>query len=637
MQNNKKNSEIKDLLSSAKNYLDLNDIQNAAKLYNEIIKIQPTNLTALENLGIIMAKLGNGQIAEKIFRQIINFYPNNTNAYNNLSNVLDSLGQQDEAIINIEKALKIEKDNINFLGNYARLLVLKAKMVEAYNIYKKIYNLDKNNTKIIENLVELSITLQPDETLYYLEKLNDLSPKASVKISLETHVPMYFNSQQAIDDFREKYLKNLEILENQNIGKASISEKFFQTYFYFAYHNRNNKIIKTKLAQLYKSKVENIVFTSPHCLNYKFDNSKKIKVGFVSSFFHKHPVSQCFTGIITLLSKDDNFDVHAFYYGAISNNKDDEYLKKIENSKIKIFPIPENSVQIREVISNQELDVLIYLDIGMHRLSYHVAFSRLAPIQVLMPGHPDTSGIDTIDCYFTAKDLEAENGQDFYSEKLVVFDNIPTYIQKPIMPDALKSRKELGLPEDKKIYYCPMKNHKLHPDYDFLIKEILEKDKNSIFMLPKEEGKISELITNRIAKNIGEEFANRIFYHGWASNQDFISYLKTADVVLDTFYFGAGTTVYYALMADAPMVTLPGNTTGGRVLNAAYRRIDMQELIANDQNDYINKAIKIANDAEYKNLLSEKIRSRKEILFNNAGFVDEFKDFIIEKLKKTNA
>lgn len=636
MQNNKKNGEIKDLLLSAKNYLDLNEIQNAAKLYNDIIKIQPTNLIALENLGIIMAKTGNNHVAEKIFRQIINIYPNRANAHNNLSNVLDSLGQNQDAIIHIEKALELEKNNIDFLGNYARLLVLNSRTMEAYDVYKKIHDLDKYNTQIIENLVELSTTLHPDETVNYLKKLNDLNPKAAVKISLETNVPMYFNSQQEIDNFRENYLKNLDYLQSQNLGSVSAEDKFFQTYFYFAYHNRNNKIIKTKLAQLYKSKIDYLNYTSQHCLNYKFDNSKKIKVGFISSFFHKHPVSQCFTGIVTELSKDNNFDVNVFYYGAVTHNKDDEYLQKLNNSKIKIFTIAENNTQIREVISKQELDVLIYLDIGMHRLSYQVAFSRLAPIQVLMPGHPDTTGLDTIDYYFTAKDLEAENGQDFYSEKLVIFDNIPTYIEKPKMPDVIKSRKELGLPEDKKIYYCPMKNQKFHPDFDYAIKRILEADGNAIFMVPKDAGKISDLTNSRIEKNIGKDLSSRIFYHGWASNQDFISYLKTADVVLDTFYFGAGTTVYYALMADAPMVTLPGNTTGGRVLNAAYRRIDMQELIPIDQNDYINKAIKIANDAEYKDLLSEKIRSRKDKLFNNAAFVDELKGFLVEKLKKTN-
>ena len=58
---------------------------------------------------------------------------------------------------------------------------------------------------------------------------------------------------------------------------------------------------------------------------------------------------------------------------------------------------------------------------------YYLAYSRLAPIQINTWGHSETSGIDTIDYYFSSKYYEIPDAQKFYSEKLVCLDSLCTY------------------------------------------------------------------------------------------------------------------------------------------------------------------------------------------------------------------
>jgi predicted O-linked N-acetylglucosamine transferase (SPINDLY family) len=248
----------------------------------------------------------------------------------------------------------------------------------------------------------------------------------------------------------------------------------------------------------------------------------------------------------------------------------------------------------------------------------------------MFPGHPDTIGTGVIDYYLTSVDLDSENAEDFYNEKPIRFKSNNCIIGKPIIPEKFKTRSELGLPEDKTIYYCPMKNQKFHPDFDYAVKEILERDKNAIFLFPEDKGEISNQISKRFFKNIGEESENRILNHSWADPVSFLSYLKCADVVVDTFYFGAGTTGYYAYAIGVPIVTLPGLTSGGRVVYKACKVMGVEEPVAKDEKHFIELAIKFANDKQFSKSVSDRILQNNHKLYDNDQIVDELKEFVKE-------
>jgi predicted O-linked N-acetylglucosamine transferase (SPINDLY family) len=50
---------------------------------------------------------------------------------------------------------------------------------------------------------------------------------------------------------------------------------------------------------------------------------------------------------------------------------------------------------------------------------YFLAFGRLAPLQVLLAGHPSTSGIPAIDCVVSNLHQDGEGAQDHYTERPV--------------------------------------------------------------------------------------------------------------------------------------------------------------------------------------------------------------------------
>ena len=57
-----------------------------------------------------------------------------------------------------------------------------------------------------------------------------------------------------------------------------------------------------------------------------------------------------------------------------------------------------------EYVRGLVLDVLVYPEIGMDAGVYFMAFTRLAPVQMVFWGHPVSQGHATID-YFVSSDL----------------------------------------------------------------------------------------------------------------------------------------------------------------------------------------------------------------------------------------
>merc|ERR1711879_483701 len=83
-----------------------------------------------------------------------------------------------------------------------------------------------------------------------------------------------------------------------------------------------------------------------------------------------------------------------------------------------------------DLIEDQLLDVWVMNEVAFDPFSYELAFARLAPVQVLIPGHYYTSGIDTIDYFISFAPFEASDhatSQRWYSERLVVLRDLPPY------------------------------------------------------------------------------------------------------------------------------------------------------------------------------------------------------------------
>jgi predicted O-linked N-acetylglucosamine transferase (SPINDLY family) len=290
--------------------------------------------------------------------------------------------------------------------------------------------------------------------------------------------------------------------------------------------------------------------------------------------------------------------------------------------------------QIRAQVAALCLDVLVYTDIGMNPVTTFLGYTRLARVQCALGGHPDTTGIPNMDYFLSQAIMEPPQAQEHYTETLIPLEHGGLIFERPVWAASGKCREDFGLPTDDRLYFCPMMLQKIHPDFDDIAKGILARDPKARIIFPRSEmwsGRWTELLEQRFDAVFPPGQRNRIGFVPWQnSTGDFVALLQCMDAVLDSVHFGAGSTTLVAIAAGVPIVTVPGEFLRGRVVAGYYKLLGTTDTVATSTADYVEKAVRLANDAAWRKELGDQMRERGSVLFDkdNNDAVNEFAEVI---------
>ncbi len=191
--------------------------------------------------------------------------------------------------------------------------------------------------------------------------------------------------------------------------------------------------------------------------------------------------------------------------------------------------------------------------------------------------------------------------------------------------------------EDANIYLCPQSLFKIHPDFDELMKGILECDPQANIVLVEGKNPAWQgLLEKRFQTNVGR-CADRIVFVPRMDPKDFMYILGTADVILDPVRFGGGNTSFEAFTMGTPIVTWPGGLMRSRVTYGCYRQMGIDDCITSSAEEYIELAVRIATDAEFRSSLQAKIVAAAPQLYESDAAVRELEDFFIDAVGKCHA
>ncbi|MFA5455750.1 MAG: hypothetical protein WC272_10595 [Sulfurimonas sp.] len=587
----------------AKDKQNKGEIRKALETFHEIIFhecIVENSETEKKEL-VLSAYLALGIIS-------YNTYRNNANAYMYFGKCIYTKGAKKDLF---EDAFY----------NYALISQTASKLHgKTLTILKEYFQTPSQNVSLISLYAEfLYGTIQIQKAHEFLEPYKELLIKEHKIVALLEPVLPVYHSQEAIDSARERLADEIEELIKLDIRIPEQKLSVYQT-FLLAYHNRNNKNILSRLSDFYRQASPEISHVAKHCKNYRF-SGKKIKIGFISALLiPNHPVLKFAKNIIDSFEKNSLYDVKI-------------YTLSKETTKVfhkNVHLLGGSLQEMRKTITNDELDILLYTDIGMNPVIYLLAHARLAHIQGLFGGHPVTSGISTIDYFFSNKNLEAQNAQEYYTEELLLFENLVGHYDKPKIPETFLTKEELGLDCTKHNYIIPSKLQKIHPELDGLLNDILKKDNKAVFIFFKDatENMWDSAVKERLIKLLHEE---HIKFMPWAKSDAFLSYMHHADAVLEPVNFGFGTTAIEAFSVGTPIVTYPKELMYSRVTYWYYKQMGIDDFYAKSAAEYVNLAIKLASDANYKESIKSKILERNSVLYENSGAYEELDDFFREK------
>jgi protein O-GlcNAc transferase len=103
---------------------------------------------------------------------------------------------------------------------------------------------------------------------------------------------------------------------------------------------------------------------------------------------------------------------------------------------------------------------------------------------------------------------------------------------------------------------------------------------------------------------------------------------RLADVFLDSIGWSGCNSTLEALSHDLPVVTLPGSLMRGRHSYAILRMAALDEMIAQDIDQYVSLAVRLGRDTEERKRISGKISQLKHRLYHDTECVKGLESFL---------
>jgi tetratricopeptide (TPR) repeat protein len=117
--------EERTLMERAYDSLNHGETEYALQLYDEILKVNPTYIPALNFKGLALASLGQYDEAIQLYDKVLNIDPTNVSALNNKGVAVYNLGHYDEAIQLYDKVLAIDPNDSDAKYNITWLEQMK--------------------------------------------------------------------------------------------------------------------------------------------------------------------------------------------------------------------------------------------------------------------------------------------------------------------------------------------------------------------------------------------------------------------------------------------------------------------------------------------------------------------------------
>jgi predicted O-linked N-acetylglucosamine transferase (SPINDLY family) len=271
-----------------------------------------------------------------------------------------------------------------------------------------------------------------------------------------------------------------------------------------------------------------------------------------------------------------------------------------------------------DTIAGRRLDAVIFPEIGIDRTTLALAHLRLAPRQLAAWGHPETSGLPTIDEFLSADGLEPDGAEEHYSEGLIRLPHLGVHYE-PYAEDARAVGSRHGtlppLPHDGPLLICPGAPFKYRPEDDAVWVEIARRLGRCTFaFFIYERSELSHKLHGRLAAafaKAGLDAGRFLVFLPWLPRASFLDLLRRADVYLDTLGFSGFNTFMQAVQAHLPGVALEGRYLRGRLGSGILHHLGLAELIAATPAEYVDVAVKLAAEPAYRERVRGLLRARE--------------------------
>jgi predicted O-linked N-acetylglucosamine transferase (SPINDLY family) len=615
-------------------------LADAVAAYRSACDLEPQNSDAHLELGNVLQAAGCHAEALAELRAVIDIRPGLAGAHNSLGNVLFGLGRQEEAQAAYGVAIDLDPDLAQAHLGLARVLHQRRRLDDALAAYSAGLELQPD---VPSALAELGGLLQelgrPSEARAAFRKAYAREPHsfaAQWNLCTCSLQPLY-RSEEDIDAARADYGRDLHALAQRHDltteetlrGAADALGR--RLPFYLTAQGRCDR----DLQQPYGTLVCRVM----QALHPRFATApavpppgpgERIRVGIASSFICRHSVWKIPTqGWVENLDRV-RFELLGYFLG----QRADDVTETARASFHRLLRGPMTVEQWAERIRADNLHVLIYPEIGMDGTSLQLAALRLAPVQAMSLGHPETSGLPSMDYFLSSDLMEDRESDQHYTERLVRLPNLSIHYTPPPASPIQLAREDIGLRPDATVYWCCQALHKYLPRHDTVFARIAElaKDCQFVFISSAQGATLNGLFQKRLA----DAFASR-----GLSAQDHCVFLppmtfarfnavaRLSDIFLDSIGWSGFNSMLESLAWDLPPVILPGPMMRGRHSAAVMTMMGVTETVAANTDAYVDIAARLALDRTWRRAVAARIRDSKHRVLADMESIRGLESFLL--------
>ena len=392
-------------------------------------------------------------------------------------------------------------------------------------------------------------------------------------------MPPHYRSMEDLESWWQRWGTALEDFENARLNSKEVFD-YIQPFntFSLAYSGRDVKPYLERFMGVAHRHAQRALpyLTAPITAPRR---PGKFRLGYVSYRIKNFNGSRWAIGWL----KNHSPDIETFVIN-LTEQEDATSLVFRRNAD-NYFHVPLPVAHVAAFIRELDLDALIFTDVGMCGHTTQLSLLRMARRQLGAWGHPVTSGSPMMDEYLSSELMEPENGELHYTEKLVRLPGSGLCYMRRQITQSHKSASELGLPESG-FLFCGQNPMKITPDHDALFLEIAGKSKKPLVFLADEDHPEVDYLKERLGKpGLNVLFVSKM------SRPDYLRALELADVSLDPPGWNGGNTTIEALTLGTPVVSMAGQFMRGRHGLAFLKQANVEGLLANCEDDYIDLAL----------------------------------------------
>jgi protein O-GlcNAc transferase len=608
-------------LDLAQLHTDRGEHGEAIILRKQLVAQHPEELQSHLDLAYSLFHGGSPAEALAALEIAVQMAGNSALAWFNYGVAAQALGMNDRAADAYRRAMTLDPGHTEAAMSLGVLLHMSGNAAGARELYESVLASDPDHAQTLFNLGlalrDVGEDDAADQALARAAGSRDGLSRALGLLRLSDIVP-----DQGLAELRHGFEQRLEELARCQLTLADVAS-LGTSWFTLAYHRENNRALLSKLCAAFRAACPQLAYTAPHC--GKPRQAGRPRIGFLSNHLYHHTVGLYFTAFIEALAGAD-CEVFAF----TQTDRDDAVTRAVRKSVSEHVVIARRIETAREQIASRKLDVLVYLDIGMEPVSYFLAFARLAPVQACLWGHPETTGIDTIDHFISHAGCETPGSADYYSEQLLLLPASCTYACFPrhAIGASAKQRWHFDLRDSDVLFTCAQAPHKIHPDFDRLVDEILAREpRGRLVVFGSARGRLGARVAERMARRMGER-ASRVVVLPQQGYADYLAVLACSDVILDTPHFNGGKTTFDAIAMRKPIITLPGVTLKGLQTAHLLGRLGLEELVPASEQGYVDKALELAARPGLREAIAAGIGDGGRV-FDDAEAASAFRQLIL--------